>query len=104
MQMPRITTNSTGLFMVIDGQATIAAGGSNLLVLGATAGAVMPAANLKFDGWTIKVEYSERRHQIQIRVLCLRDKYTQHLALYRLYHQQLETFRLPHWRHYGKLH
>ena len=57
IQQPKITTNSTGLFLVIDGQATIAAGSSNLLVLGATAGAVLPAANLKFDGWTIKVEY-----------------------------------------------
>jgi hypothetical protein len=53
-QMPQIATNTTGLFMVFKGQATISAGSTNLLVLGATAGAVMPAANLKFDGWTIK--------------------------------------------------
>jgi hypothetical protein len=54
--MPTIVTNSTGLFAIVQGRVQIGATGvGNLLVLNATAGVVLPAEALQFDGWDIKV-------------------------------------------------
>jgi len=56
-QMPNIVANTTGLFAIVQGRAEIGATGvGNLLVLNATAGVVLPAEALKFDGWDIKGE------------------------------------------------